>query len=308
MISVKHLQILAAVIRSGSVTAAAKQLNVSQPTASKALRRIEDVAGTPLFERMEGRMMPTAEALILAREANHLIDEWGTYQRLITNISHRSGDRLRVAASPTYSATIIPRLLCRMSDQHPEVHIQCDILATPELIDAATLGKLDVGIVHYTDAEPMAMAVPICKAPIVCIMPTGHPLARKKAIEANDLKDWPLIGYRRDLPFARMIDERLGAFGVLPNVTLETNYTSLIRDLVRLGSGIALVDLFTLMFEAPDDLEIRPIKPNTDVTMAVVHARNRPLSRNGKAFVEVLKDLLPTSSGPAGEIQILNAA
>ena len=183
----------------------------------------------------------------------------GTYQHLIANISHRSGDRLQVAALPTYSATIMPRLLRRLSGQHPEVHMQCEILPAPELVDAATLENLDVGIVHYTDAKSEAMAVPICNAPIVLIMPVGQPLARQKAIEANDLKDWPLIGYRRDVPFARIIGESIGAYGVLPNVTLKTIYTSLIRHLVRLGSGIPLVDLFTLMFESPDDLEIRPI-------------------------------------------------
>ena len=308
MITVKHLQILAAVIRLGSVTAAAKELNVSQPTASKALRRLEDVANTPLFERMEGRLMPTTEALILAREANSLIDEWGTYQHLITNISRRSGDRVRIGASPTYSATIIPRALQRMMETHPEVYVQCDILSTPELVDAATLGKVDVAIVHYTDAEPMAMAVPICRAPIVCIMPAGHPLTEKHLIETTDLNDWPLVGYRRDLPFARMMGERLGTDGVLPNVTLEANYTSLIRDLVRLGAGIALVDLFTLMFWTPDDLEIRPIVPETDVTMAAIHARDRPLSRHGKAFVECLRELLSESTVQGGTIEILDAA
>ena len=76
MISVKHLQILTAGIRSGSVAIAAQQLNASQAMVSRTLRRIEDVSGTPLFERMEGRMMPTTEVLILAREANHVIDEW----------------------------------------------------------------------------------------------------------------------------------------------------------------------------------------------------------------------------------------
>jgi molybdate transport repressor ModE-like protein len=296
LISVKHLQILAAVIRLGSVTAAARELNVSQPTASKAIRRLEDVAGTHLFERFEGRLMPTQEALILAREADHLIDEWGTYQRLITNISQRTGDRLRVAAAPTYAATLIPRAIMEMTQAYPDVHIQCDILTQSEITDAADSGKVDVGIVHYTDAKPMAVAMPVCRVPIVCILPTGHPLVKKDVLEITDLNDWPLVGYRRDLPFARMIGQQLGVESVPPNVTIEVNHTSLIRDLVRLGGGIAMVDMFTLLFDPPVGIVIRPITPAIEVTMAIVHARNRPLSRTSKAFVECIKDLLPTSS------------
>ncbi len=304
MISVKHLQVLAAVIRLGSVTAAARELNISQPTATKAIQRLEDVAETHLFERMEGRLMPTPEALILAREANHLIDEWGTYQRLITNISRRSGDRLRVAASPTYASTIIPRAILDTSKILPDTHIQCDISKTPDITDAAASGKIDLGIVHFTDAEPMAKAIPICKAPIVCIMPADHELAERNVIKADDLSDWPLIGYRRDLPFARMIGEELGNEDARLNVTIEANHTAVIRDLVRLGAGIALVDMFTLLFDPPETLAIRPIRPAIEVTMAVVHARNRPLSRNGEAFVGCLKNLLRTSFDDRANLEI----
>ena len=68
MISTKHLRVLAAVIRQGSVTGAAEELKMSQPTASKAIRRLEDIAGLKLFERLEGQLRPTAVALVLARE------------------------------------------------------------------------------------------------------------------------------------------------------------------------------------------------------------------------------------------------
>jgi molybdate transport repressor ModE-like protein len=305
LIDVKHLQVLSAVIRLGSVTAAARELNISQPTASKAIRRLEDVARTPLFRRSDGRLMPTPEGLVLAREADHLIDEWGTYQRLITNISQRTGDRLRVAAAPTYAANLIPRSILAMTQSHPGTHIQCDILTQPDIIDAAASGKIDVGVVHFTDAEPTAVAVPLCKAPLVCIMPATHALASKSVIEPDDLKHWPLVGYRRDLPFARMIDQQLGTNGVPTNVAIEVNHTAMVRDLVRLGAGIALVDMFTLLFDPPEDLAIRPISPTIEVTMALVHARNRPLSQTSKAFVECLTDLLPKGTIEGGRIEML---
>ena len=304
MITVRHLQILAAVIRLGSVTAAARELNVSQPTASKAIRRLEDVAETRVFERLEGRIVPTSEALILAREADHLIDEWGTYERLITNISQRTGDRLRVAAAPTYAATLIPRAIMEMAQTYPDLHIQCDTSSQAEIVEAAESGKIDVGIVHYTDAKPMAAAVPICRAPIVCIMPSGHELAEKSVLGIGDLNDWPLVGYRRDLPFARMIAQQLGSESVPPNVTIEVNHTSLMRDLVLQGAGIALVDTFTFLFAPPAGLVIRPITPAIEVNMAIVHRRNRPLSRIGGAFVECIKTLLPTPSSDGAVVEV----
>ena len=66
MIAVKHLQVLAAVIRLGSVPGAARELNLTRPTVSKTFRRLEDITGTQLFRRSEGRLMPTLKAFVQA--------------------------------------------------------------------------------------------------------------------------------------------------------------------------------------------------------------------------------------------------
>ena len=114
--------------------------------------------------------------------------------------------------------------------------------------------------------------------------------ARKSC--AADLQNWPLVGYRRDLPFARQISQQLNLDDAAPAASIEVNNSALICDLVRLGAGIALVDLFTLLFEIPDGLQVRPVEPATEVTMAVIYARNRPLSRMGKLFVDCLKTVV----------------
>ncbi|WP_420349432.1 LysR family transcriptional regulator [Pelagibius sp.] len=292
MISSRHLQVLAAVIRQGSATGAAAELNLSQPTVSKAVKRLEDVAGMRLFERIEGRLRPTAEAVILAREAERLSEEMTAFQSLVTDIRNRGGGPFRLATAPAFSATIVPRAVVAMAAANPDLRILVNVEAPPLILENAASGRIDLGVVHYTEEEPLAATVPLSSGRIIAIMRPDHELAAKAVLQREDLKGRALIAYRGNLPFARSIRERLIPDDPAPTISIEAEPTTLLRDLVRLGSGIALVDEFSLWFEQWSDLAVRPIKPAVEVMMAVVHVRGRPLTTAASTFITHLEEVI----------------
>ncbi len=292
MISNRHLQVLAAVIRQGSATRAAAELNLSQPTVSKALKRLEDIAGVRLFERIEGRLRPTAEAVILAREAERLNEEMSAFRSLLTDICNRGGGPFRLATAPAFSATIVPRAVVAMAAANPDMKILVNVLAPPAILENAVSGRIDLGVVHYTEEEPLAATVPLSSGLIVAIMRPDHELAARAVVQREDLRGRALIAYRGNLPFARSIRERLLPDDPAPRISIEAEPSTLLRDLVRLGPGIALVDEFSLWFEPWSGLAIRPIEPSVEVMMAVVHARGRPLTSAAGAFIEHLKRVI----------------
>lgn len=297
MISTKHLQILTAVMRQGSVTGAAEELSISQPTASKAIKRLEDIAGVRLFERLEGRLRPTAEALVLAGEAERLNDEHVAFERLLSNIRHQNEGMLRVSMAAAFAASIMPRAIVNMSRAYPDVQVHAKVDTQTQIVDDSAWGRIDLGIVHFTQAEPLTTSIPLCSGRIVCIMPPDHELARKTVLNFDDLEGWPLLAYHPYLPFARSIQKNFADCNVSPVVRVEANHTSMIRDMVRLGGGIALVDEFTLWFESHGDVVARPIEPAIEISMGVVYARNRPLSRMAQNLVDCLKDVLEEPKG-----------
>ena len=292
MISNRHLQVLAAVIRQGSVTRAAAELNLSQPTVSKAVKRLEDVAGMRLFERIDGRLRPTSEAVILAREAERVSEEMTAFESLVTDIRNRGGGPFRLATAPAFAAAIVPRAIVAMADDNPDLKILVNVQAPLLILENAASGRIDLGVVHYTEEEPLAATVPLSSGRIVAIMRPDHELAAKAVLQREDLKGQPLIAYRGNLPFARSIRERLIPDDPAPTVSIEAEPTTLLRDLVRLGSGIALVDEFSLWFEPRDDLAVRPIEPAVEVMMAVVHVRGRPLTTAASTFIDCLQTVI----------------
>ncbi len=292
MLSTKHLQVLAAVLRQGSVTGAAEELNISQPTASKAIKRLEDIAGVRLFERLEGRLRPTAEALVLAGEAARLNDEHVAFERLLSNIRHQNEGTLRVSMAAAFAASIMPRAIVNLSRSNPDVRIHAKVDTQSQIVDDSAWGRIDLGIVHFTQAEPLTTSVPLHTGRIVCIMSPDHELAGKQSLRTRDLEGFPLIAYHPDLPFARSIQKAFVDHDSLPVVRIEANHTSLVRDLVRLGGGIALVDEFTLWFEPQDGFIVRAIEPAIEVTMGIVYARNRPLPRMAQKLVDCVNGVL----------------
>lgn len=262
---------------------------MSQPTASKAIRRLEDIAGLKLFERLEGRLRPTAVALVLAREAERLNDEHDAFEQLVKNIRDQQEGTLRVSMAAALAASIMPRAIIQMSHAHPDIRIHAKIDTQVQIVDDAAWGRIDLGVVDYTEAEPMTTSVPLRTGRIVCIMAPDNKLAEKDVVRPSDLDGCPLIAYHPDLPFARSIRKTLLDHDAVPTVGIEANHTNLVRDLVRLGGGVALVDEFTLWFEAKEEYVVRRFEPAIELTMGVVHARNQPLPRMVRNFLDALK-------------------
>jgi len=290
MIGSRQLQVLSAVIRWGSVTRAARELSLAQPTVSKTIRRLEDLAGMRLFERMEGRLRPTTEAVILAREADRVGTELASFERLLTGIREHRGGTLRIAAPPGFSSTIIPRAIMEMTRRVTEVRPLLSVAGPPQILEEAVAGKVDIGVVHYTEEEPMATAQPIASGRIVCVMPREHRLARGRLLTPERLEGEAIVAYQQNLPFARAINDRLLARVPNASLPMEINFSTVLLEFVRLGAGIGLVDEFFLWFDPLPDIAVRSIEPPVEVIMAVVHARSRPLPTAARVFIDCLRE------------------
>ena len=117
----RQLEVFRAIMRSGTVTGAAKALNVSQPALSQIVLHTEDELGFRLFERVKGRLVPTPEADELFPEADRLFDDLDNLRRLALDLRHGKVGTVRLAASGPPSLSFVPRALRRFRELHPGV-------------------------------------------------------------------------------------------------------------------------------------------------------------------------------------------
>lgn len=245
-IKLRHLDTLAAFMKTGSVTEAALVLHTTQPNASKSLKQLEDFAGVRLFERSAGRLRPTPEAELLFSHAARLMDELTVFENLSLDLTAMTQGYVNIGILSAFSTALIPMAIERFNDLYPGIQVQVDLLDSDKIHTYVSRGNYDFGLVHHPEHESDLMTQTLKTSSMVCIMPPDHPLAKHRIVLSSDIADQPFVTYPRSVPFGAAIFRSLSDEGVKPSNTLISNQSQLIRRLVERGRGVALVDHFSV--------------------------------------------------------------
>lgn len=295
-IKLRHLDILSAFMKTGSVTQAARVLHTTQPNASKSLKQLEELVGVTLFARSAGRLRQTPEAEILFAHATRLMDELTLFESLSFDLKQLATGFVNIGMLSAFSTALVPMAVERFHTAHPGIQVQVDLLDSDKIHTHVIRGNYDFGLVHRPEQEDDLTTQTLKTASMVCIMPVDHPLAGRRVVLAGDLADWPFITYPRSLPFGAAIFRCLSDEGVRPTSMLVANESQLIRRLVERRRGIALVDHFSVWDASEagmsERIAVRQFEPRIPVSVGMIIPRRRPLSLAAGAFVNVLKEVL----------------
>ena len=149
----KQLEVFISVVQLGSVTAAAQQLAMSQPSVSKILSLIEQQMGFNLFERYKGKMQPTPEANALYKEAQRVFLDRLRFERFIEHIRQYRVGQLRVCATPALALNLLPRAVARFRQRFPDYGIVADMCLNNEIEESVKGGRYDLGFVVKPGCE-----------------------------------------------------------------------------------------------------------------------------------------------------------
>ena len=175
----KQIQAFRAIMLSGSMTAAAREMHTSQPNISRLIAQLELGAGFRLFERVSGRLIPTPEAEALFKDVERAFVGLETIQESVHNIHKQGTGHLHIGAVPSVALTIIPEVLQRFSEQLPDVKISLHVGDSISVAHWTASRYCDVGITSYMTDTAGIRANLIRTFQAVCIVPPGHRLADK---------------------------------------------------------------------------------------------------------------------------------
>ena len=280
-------------MRFGSVTRAAEMLNMTQPNVSKTIRNIEEQVGIKLFQRLGGRLTPTPEAEALSIEAERLHSEVETFDKFASQIRTRSVGSLKIAALPTFSTNLIPESVARFRASYPDIMVEMFITHIHPVHEAVSRRHVDLGLIHFPDFE-MVETIALEKLttrPVVCIAPRGHRFKDLKVVSGSDLRDELFISYPDHLPFRQVIQKALRDSGAEIEPMIIANHTSLILQLVKLGTGVALVDNFATKADDPDLVTV-PFDHAPSISIGILSPRGRPKSVLATAYLEIVYEML----------------
>lgn len=285
--NVRQLEIFRAIMRAGSLTAAAETLHVSQPAVSKILRHFESQLGYPLFDRVAGRLVPTAEAQLLFADADRVFREFEVIRDLAVRIKERKVGLLRVGASAPPTFSLLPQALLRFQNRNPEVKVVVRTLPAEELSEKIMVGEVDLGLTVSTIRVPLVRVELLKAASVVAVMRADHPLAGKARVQPGDLVGERLISYGSHADVGPPLDQAFEQAGFVRRVHTEISLSVSIVPLVQAGLGVALVDGL-IPWESFPGLVARPFEPRILMSLSLVTAGGRPASRFVQEFTRDL--------------------
>ena len=291
--SLNHRQMLAfrAVMISGSMTAAGRILNITQPAVTRLVRDLEADLGLTLFIRKWSSVRPTAEAIALFREVEKYFEAMERVRENAREMREKSEGRLRIAAMSTLSSGALPETIRRYRQKEPDMDFFIHSDNSVHILDALQRSEFSIGLGRVpperTDIDHVEMPV----STAICLLPKAHPLARQDVISVHDLDGQPFISLGVSSLLRMQIEAEMTAAGVQPGRTAQTLYSNTVPSYVSAGLGISIADIFSVIGVDLDRIAIRPFTPAIEFRFsAIFPAIGR--SRGGEFFSKVFQDVV----------------
>jgi DNA-binding transcriptional LysR family regulator len=151
---IRYIEIFHAVMQAGTVKGAADMLHITQPAATRLLQQAEQHVGVALFQRVRGRLVPTAEAHQLIPEVEQLYLKLDAVRRITANLGRHSHALLRVLCVPGLALEALPQALGRWSVKHAQVRLTLRTLHSRQIAESLVLREADIGFAFEPSNHP----------------------------------------------------------------------------------------------------------------------------------------------------------
>lgn len=270
MLDVKRLKVLREVAAHGSFSAAAEALAYTQSAVSQQIATLEREAGTLLVDRSARGVSLTDAGEALVRHADAILARLAEAEAELEAIAGLRGGRLRIVAFPTAGATLAPRAIAAFRERHPAVELTLIPGEPEDGIAALKSGETDIALLIESGFETWhdeaIERTPVMEDPMYVLLPAGHPLAERRRMRLEDLRDDPWIvgSSSSTCPDALILMRACQSAGFEPRINFNSDDYLAIQGFVAAGMGVSLIpDLALLALR--DDVVVRSLRTRPPV-------------------------------------------
>lgn len=290
-IKFKQLGAFRAIMTTGSLTAAARQMHLTQPAISKQIQALETEIGLRLFDRRQGSpMTPTKDGIAFFKSIETTLAGIEQIPNIARAIAKADRSRLRlVATSPMLNSAPLMNAVVSFRRRHPDTFLSLEAKHRLDIEPSIADGEADIGLALLPTQISKLTAHPILETSAVAVVATHHPLAGKDAIDALDLLGQTIILPSRQ-PLRDLIDNQLLKTDEVLADVLESSSTVTCCRMAAAGLGIAICDPLSPTIFSKNDLKSIRWKPELTLTYgALVNDRNSE-SKSAIEFLELIRN------------------
>lgn len=286
----RQLKVLKLVADHGSMTRAARSLNISQPAVSRVIADLSDAFGFSLFDRKDGMLVPSQETRYILPDITRVIELIDHIQDTTGNLTARRVGHLRVACLPGFATSHLPKIVAGFLADRPDVTITIEPDRPERILEWIIGEQYDCGITDAFEGHPTIERTTV-DIRTVCIFPFGHRFAEHDVITPEHLDNERLVHTRRDSDFFRTLNDVFRKHAVSPKPIVETRQFTGACELVGLGAGVSIVSELDARTYA-GRLDFRPFAPNIPHQLSLVRPIHQAPSMVAVDFMEKFKESL----------------
>ena len=286
-----RMRLLVEIERRGSVSGAAAEIGIGQPSASQHLRLLEAAAGERLVER-DGRGSRLTEAgRVLAARASQALTTLAAADEELAALSGLQAGTIHLGASTAPGVYLLPDTLGCFRREFPNVTVEVEIASSGEVLDRLLRGAVQLAIVGAQRADPRVALEPFLEDELVGIAKPGLLPLDAGALTADRLSGFMFLAREQGSSTRALVEEELAAAGAVPAGVWELGSSEAIKRAAREGLGVSFLSRHAVAEEVErGDLEVFRLagRPPLRRSFSIARLAGRPPSPAESAFVATL--------------------
>ncbi len=285
---IRTMQYYLAVIREGTISAAAQALHVAQPSLSRQMKELEEELGTTLFVRGNRKITLTEEGMVLRKRAEEMVRLMQITEEEITQVKNRITGSVRIGAGESQAFHYLARAASALSEDYPEIRFHVTSGDTQDLMDELNNGLIDFALIFTEPDHKLYQSIVLPEADTFgVLMPKDSELAHKKQIHISELTGKSVLISRASEPFLIGTDT-LSGLHIAGTYNLIYNASLMVED--GLGYALCFDRLVNTSGDSP--LTFRPLMPQLRAAGTIIWKKYQVFPPAVQLFIDKMRELL----------------
>lgn len=293
--NIDHLKMFCHVFKEGSISQAARIGYISQPAVTRQIHQLEDFYGTLLFDRTDGKLIPTEAGRTLYPFAKSIVTDFEHSKEAINELALHSSFQFSAGASLTIGEYLLPNLLGQFKKLYPNMEISLILGNTPDMLEALTNDEIHIalveGIVHEKDLKVEKFS----EDELILVVSSSHQWKNRSEITLDELIEERMIWREKASGTRMIVEEEINKTGYLDRINsyMELGSTQSIKSAVEAGLGISFLPRLTiekeLQFGLLKEIKVDSLTIKRDLWL--VQKQTRFQRSSTKSFVDFIRTL-----------------
>lgn len=286
---IRQLEFFQSVCKLNSISKAAAELHVAQPSVSVSIQKLEEELGVQLFDRTQRQIVLTPEGSIFMHRVNEILTRIGDSVNEVKDLKPTHNGSIKIGIPPMIGVFLFPRIFAEFRKQYPGIRlipIEAGSMVIQKLLEE---GNIDIGIITNGNPRTALEIHPITAAQVHVCLPQNHPLNRLTCIPFAKLGDQPFILLKEDTYNRQIVMNQCKKHQITPQIIFSSSQIDTIINLIELEVGISF--LFDAIAKKYLTINSLPLEEPISSPIVLAWNRKRYLTGASRVFIDFISNI-----------------